>query len=73
MTTPLQQTRKFNDKVYIYAGTFPHPDYADNAKDRLKYSAFINNRFVAFRTIKKRPMEYELYYRFHSDIKKKGK
>jgi len=69
----VERTRIFGGKEYIYKGTYPHPDIVDNAKDRLKFSAWANNRFVAFRTVKRNPMEYELFYRFHADIKKRRK
>jgi hypothetical protein len=69
----MQRIRKFNGKEYTYYGTFKHPDFADNAKDKLKYSAFTSNRLVAFRVIKRRPMEYELYYRYHADVKTRRK
>jgi hypothetical protein len=71
-----QKIRKIGGKEYALHGVFAFPDIVDNAKDRLKYQAFTGNRLVSFRTIKKEVHHvtyYELYYRFHADVKKRRK
>ena len=73
---PTQKIRKIGGKEYALHGVFRASDMVDNAKDRIKYLAFTSNRLVAFRTIKKEVYHvtyYELYYRFHADVKKRGK
>jgi hypothetical protein len=76
----VERTRKFGDKTYIFTGSYRNFDMVDNGKDRLKYEAFKDNKLVEFRTIKRvsksrsyqsSPM-YDLYYRYHANVKKRG-
>lgn len=63
----IQKTRIFGGEQFVYHGDFYTKSAAESAKDKLKYEAFKNNRFVAFRLVKRSPSGYGLYYRTHSN------